>query len=149
MSKIPVLLLISKRIDLNILNQSPRFRSYRFVSLTAMDYLGGPSTIPASQSLQGALEKEIRLVRAKYLLAHLGMAFYRYPVAFLTAVMEVQSLYPDLKIGFDKGSHHAIQYLELFAAPGPEITSLSGRIIQNRSTPEFEQEMAALAACLY
>jgi hypothetical protein len=148
-SKIPVLLLISRDIDLYILNHSSRFQSYHFFSLTAIDYLGKPSTIPASQRLQIALKRKIRLIRAQFLLAHLGFAFYRYPVEFLTAVMEIQSLHPQLKMGFDKGINHAIQYLQLFATPSPEVTRLSGRIIQNRSTLEIDREMATLASCLY
>jgi hypothetical protein len=115
-----------------------------------MDYLGSGSMEHMVQTkLQNALDRKIEHVGAQFLLAHLGLAFYRYPVEFLAAVMEIQSLHPQLKMGFDKGINHAIQYLQLFATPSLEVIRLSGRIIQNRSTLEIDREMAALASCLY
>ena len=149
MSKTPVLLLISRNIDLKMLNHSPRFQRYHFFSLTAMDYLGSPSPNPARQTLRTALERKIVRVDAQYLLAHLGLAFNRYPVEFLTAVLDLQSLYPQLKIGLDKGLEYAIQHLKLIVAPDAQVTGLLGRLVQNRSAFNTDVETAALAACLY
>lgn len=146
MNKIPVLLLLSRDTDLTVLNQSPRCQRYHFFSLTAMDYLGNSS---AGQTLRNALKKKIERVGAQYLLAHLGLAFDRYPVEFLTAVLDVHSLHPQLKIGLDKDLNYAIQYLRVFPAAGPEVASLAARLARHRSAFHMDEETAALAACLY
>jgi hypothetical protein len=150
MSKIPVLLLISRHIDLHVLNQSPRYQRYRFSSLTALDYLGNGSTGRKGQTLlTNMLDKRIKKVKAQYLLAHLGLAFDRYPVEFLTAVLDVHTIHPRLKIGLDKGLKHATQYLRLFAAPDPEVKRLLNRLGRNRSAFDADGEMAVLAGALY
>jgi hypothetical protein len=148
MSKIRVLLLISRNIDLKMLNHSPRFQRYHFFALPAIDYLGNPASNPASRMLRIALERKIERVHAQYLLAHLGLAFDRYPVEFLTAVLDIQALHPRLKIGLDKGLEYAIQHLKLFAAPDPEVTRLLGRLVQNPSVFDMDGETATLAGCL-
>ena len=149
MSKIPVLILISRNIDLRMLNHSPRFQPYHFFSLTAMDYLGYSSSNRAGQTLRNALDRKIGRVEAQYLLAHLGLAFDRYPVEFLTAVLDVYTLHPQLKIGLDKGLDYAIQNLRMSAAPDPEVISLAVRFARHRSAFSMDKETAALAACLY
>src|SRR5687767_153572 len=128
MSKTPVLLLISRPIDLNVLNHSPRFQVYRFFSLTAMDYLENDLSRHKVQTLRKALHKNIERVDAQYLLAHLGLAFNRYPVEFLTALLDAQTIHPRLKIGLDKGLNYAMQSLKIFAASGPEVDSLVARL---------------------
>ena len=148
MSKIPVLLLISRDIDLKTLNHSPRFQRYRFFSLTAFDYLGNASSNPGRQTLRNALDGKIGRISAQYLLAHLGLAFDRHPVEFLTAVLEVQTLHPRLRIGLDKGVEYAIQHLQIFAAPDPQVTRLLGRLVQNRLTIAMDRETAVLVSCL-
>jgi hypothetical protein len=149
MSKVPVLLLISRSIHLNVLNQSPRFLRYHFFSLTAMDYLGNISSRRGEEGLRDALDRKIMRVGAQFLLAHLGLAFDRYPVEFLTALLDVRLLYPRLKIGLDKGVPYAIQYLKLSAASGPEINRLIGRLARRGSVFDSDEETQALAACLH
>ena len=146
MSKIPVLLLISRAIDLNVLNHSPRLQRYHFFSLTAMDYLGNTSSDPGGEALRNALERKIGRVGPQYLLAHLGLAFDRYPVEFLTALLDVQTLHPHLKIGLDKGLHYAIQSLRMSAAP--EVNGLAARLALHGSVFDSDEETETLAACL-
>lgn len=149
MSKIPVLLLVSRTIDLNVLNHSPRFENYHFFSLTALDYLENDPFEHKAQTLWNALHSEIERLGAHYLLAHLGLAFDRYPVEFLTAVLDIHSHHPQLKIGFDRGLHFAIRYLKIFPSPGPEVHSLVARLTRHRLALDREDETALLAACLY
>ena len=148
MSKIPVLLLISRAIDLNVLNHSPRLPRYHFFSLTAMDYLGNTSSDPGGEALRNALERKIGRVGPQYLLAHLGMAFDRYPVEFLTALLDIQTLHPHLKIGLDKGLHYAIQSLQRSVAPAAEVNSLAARLALHGSVFDSDEETETLAACL-
>lgn len=149
MSKIPVLLLISRTIDLNILNHSPRFPRYRFFSLTAIDYLENNRFRHKAQALQNALHRKIERVGAEYLLAHLGLAFDRYPVEFLTALLEIQAFYPRLKIGLDKGLCYALQYLRASAVPSLEVNNLAARLAKGRRPFNSDEETDALAACLH
>jgi hypothetical protein len=149
MSKTPVLLLISRAIDLNVLNHSPRFQSYHFFSLTAMDYLENDLFRHKVQTLRNALHRNIERVGAQYLLVHLGLAFDRYPVEFLTAVLDVHVRHPGLKIRLDKGLMYALQYLRLSAASDPEATRLAVRLAQHRSAFDRDEDTDALSSCLY
>jgi hypothetical protein len=149
MSKIPVLLLISRAMDLNVLNHSPRLQSYHFFSLTAMDYLENDRFRHKAQTLRNALHTNIDRVGAQYLLAHLGLAFDRYPVEFLTALLDVQILHPHLKIELDKGLDYAIQYLKLSAAPDPEVNSMAARLNLHGLAFDSDKETETLAACLH
>ena len=148
MNKIPVLLLISSHIDLTVFNQSPRFQSYCFFSLTAMDCFRNDSYSCRGQTLRNVLQRNIERVGAQYLLAHLGLAFDRYPVEFLTAILDVHSLHPQLKIRLDKGLLYAFQYLRLSVVPEPEVTCLAARLAHHRSAFERDEEMDALSSCL-
>lgn len=148
MSKIPILLLISRVIHLNVLNHSPRLQRYHFFSLTAMDYLGNTSSDPSREALRNALERKIERVRPQYLLAHLGLAFDRYPVEFLTALLDIQTIHPRLKIGLDKGMNYAIRSLGMSPAPAPEVASLAARLALYGSVFDSDAETEALAACL-
>jgi hypothetical protein len=131
MRKTPVLLLISTAIDLSALNHSPRFRSYHFFSLAAMDHLENDRSRPGVQALRNALDRRIARVGAQYLLAHLGLAFDRYPVEFLTALLDVQALHPRLKIGLDKGVRYAIQVLQVSARSGGQESGSRARSSQS------------------
>lgn len=148
MNKTPVLLLLSRNIDLNILNRSPRFPRYRFFSLTAMDYLEPSSSSSREQLLRNALNRTIERSDARYLLAHLGLAFDRYPVEFLTAVLDMHFGHPRLKIGLDKGLKYALQYLRLSAASDSEATRLAVRLARHRSAFDRDEETNALSSCL-
>lgn len=149
MSKIPVLLLISTAINLNALHLSPRWQRYHFFALTALDYLGNGPSRSGAGTLLNALEQEIGRVEAQYLLAHLGLAFDRYPVEFLTTLLEIQRLYPRLQIGFDKGLHYAMQVLQVSTAPGPQVKRLAARLARVRAAFDRDEETRELATCLY
>jgi hypothetical protein len=149
MSRIPVLFLISNPVDLDTFNQSPRFQQYHFFSLAAMDYLGDHSSSRRPQTLESVLTRTIEEVGAQYLLAHLGLAFDRHPVEFLSAVLDAHALHPRLKVGLDKGVHYALQSLQMSTAPGPEAASLAARLVRHRSAFHMDEETTALAACLH
>jgi hypothetical protein len=148
MNKIPVLLLISRAIDLSALHHSPRFQRYHFVSLAAMDHLENDRLRPKAQTLRNALNRKIERVGAQYLLAHLGLAFDRYPVEFLTTLLDVQELHPRLRIGLDKGLDYAMQSLRISAASAPEVNSLVARLARRGSVFNRDAETEFLAACL-
>lgn len=148
MMKTPVLLLISRAINLSVLNHSPRFSGYHFFSLAALDYLEDDQVWHKAQTLRKALHREIDQVGVQYLLAHLGLAFDRYPVEFLTALLEVRTLHPWLKIGLDKGLRYAIRYLKLSGVSRPEVNSLAARLVRQSSAFDSDEETQSLAACL-
>lgn len=114
-----------------------------------MDYLGNDRYRSGAQKLQNALDRNIQRLGTRHLLVHLGLAFFRFPVEFLSAVLDARLLHPQLSIGLDKGLPYAIQHLQLFVTPGPAYTSLLRRLIQNQSAFDTDNETAALASCLY
>jgi len=113
-----------------------------------MDYLGNASSGPGGEALRNALERKIGHVGAHYLLAHLGSAFDRHPVEFLTALLDIQTIHPRLKIGLDKGMNYAIRSLGMSPAPAPEVASLAVRLALYGSVFDSDAETEALAACL-
>ena len=129
MNKIPVLLLISKNIGLRILNNSPRFSSYRFFSLSAIQYLEDPTSKLTGLRLQNVLNQKINLIKPQYLIAHLGLAFERYPVEFLNAVLVVKAACPEIKIGMDRSLEYVIQHLQVFYDANCEPTSVLRRVL--------------------
>lgn len=140
MNKIPVLLLISKEISLRTLNDSPRFSSYRFYSLSAMQHLERPASKAARPALHHVLGRKISRIKPQYLVTHLGLAFERYPVDFLNAVLDVKLLHPEIKIGTDRSLEYAIQHLQAFHETNPEISSLIDRLVQNRSVFDLDDQ---------
>jgi|GEM_PF-5022564 len=148
MKKIPVLFLVSSDIDLKILNDSPRFLLYCFFSLAAIRYLENSSSRVPGQQLQDFLSKKIRRVKPLYLIVHLGLAFERYPVEFLNAVLDIKSIFPEIKMGMDKSIEYMLQGLEVLDTSS-EKNKLLDRLAQNQSVFDMDKETAYLVGCLH
>lgn len=149
MDKISVLLLLSKNIDLEILNDSPRFFSYHFFAATSIQYLESTSSEKPNQKLLRNLRRKIRLIAPKYLIVHFGIAFERYPMAFLDTVLDVNELYPELKIGMDGSREYVMQHLRDFKGEDSEKTKLLGRLARKQSIFDMDTETAYLTSCLH
>jgi hypothetical protein len=142
-----VLLIISRDIDLEPLNNSPRFLSYQFFSLPVIQYLEDSSPrMPVGQLLQPLVEM-IEEVKPSFLLAHLGLAFERYPVRFLTAIFEAYALYPTMRIGMDRNLEYILERLNSVDADSEKM-KLFDTLAQNQSIFAMNNETVHLVSCL-
>lgn len=143
-----VLFLTSNDIDLQSLNSSPRLTSYQFYSIAAIPILENQLSNAPKTRLQDLLAEKIRETNPLYLIVHLGLAFERYPVEFLNAVLDIKTLYPAIKIGIDRRIEYIHQQL-LAPEMSSEINNLLDRLSMNCSIFDTDKETAYLIGCLH
>jgi len=148
MRKTKVLLMITRDYQIEILNSSPRFLAYRFSSIGVIRFLEDSRTQIQEQKLTQALSRKIEQIRPKYLIVHLGMAFERYPIEFMTTILDINMLHPNLKIGLDRSLNYVIRQLRAIAGSEIADMDLLDRLDQKQSAFKPDAETTYLVGCL-
>ncbi len=148
MSKTPILLLVSKEIPLDVLNNSPRLLDYSFYSIAAVQYLEKIVDQGNKNYLLDVLCEQIRTILPKYLIVHIGLAFTRYPFEFLDSILEIKKIFPDLNTVMDQSFEYIDQYLNTFRNSKSGVSALRSRLSQNRSLFYLDEEVKILLSSL-
>ena len=144
MSKKKVLLLRSGYVDLSSLNSSPRYRKYEFSLFDALRYLEDSSIQETSYYFN--LENKVKEINPKFLVAHAGMAFERYPYVFSRDLLILKRNYPEIRIGIDR-KHYFLSILRENLNLLPNVTELL-YAFESEDLLEESEELYYICGCL-